>query len=311
MDKHHAQFLLAGFRPNGADADDPAFAAALHLAASHPELAEWLTNQRSFDAACASALSQNQVPDHLREPILALLQSLPHPDHPTTIEPGSPDDAWRLALATIQPPADLRARILRAVETSRVEANMPSSQSGSAVLSRLPRLLRAWGPALATAAAGVACAFWFIPSSVTPRTPATASLPVEQLQDEFIHTIAARQTALTPVQGGHEELIRELKQRNLPCPCCLPPGLRHGTCLGCREIVVRGKRGSLVGLRCSAGNTIHLVAFRREDVSDDLPGRDHPLFSQHGNLATARWRDDAAVFILIGQTQINQLASLF
>ena len=56
---------------------------------------------------------------------------------------------------------------------------------------------------------------------------------------------------------------------------------------------------------------VHLIIFRREDVSCDLPAQDHPSFAQQGNWAAARWEDDRNVFILIGTTDVKKLASLF
>ena len=73
MDKEQARFILRSFRPDGADAGDPDFAEALKLAMENRELGEWLASERAFDAAFASALVTVDLPEHLREDILACL----------------------------------------------------------------------------------------------------------------------------------------------------------------------------------------------------------------------------------------------
>jgi hypothetical protein len=56
---------------------------------------------------------------------------------------------------------------------------------------------------------------------------------------------------------------------------------------------------------------VHLVIFRREDVSGNIPGRKRASFSQDGEWAAAHWSDDKHVFILIGATDIGKLSQLF
>ena len=54
MDKEQAKFILESFRPDGADAHDETFAAALQLAVEDRDLCEWLTHERSTDAKFAA-----------------------------------------------------------------------------------------------------------------------------------------------------------------------------------------------------------------------------------------------------------------
>jgi hypothetical protein len=311
MDKEQAKFILAGFRPDGSDAHDATFATALRMAMEDRELGNWLALERAFDADFSDSLMGIQLPDGLRDQVLDLLHSLPDPDAVAAIIPGSEDHAWSVALAAIQPPLDLRTRILAAAAASSPSGATPVTEQPVAAQlpsrSRFPRLFRVAWPA--AAAAGIALALWFNPTQSEPSS--TASLPVDQLQSGFIQTVASSQIRLEEFPGDHREIISHLKKRNLPCPCCLPPGLRDGQGVGCREIVINGKRGSLVCLRCSNGTMIHLATFRRADVSGDLPCRETPHFSQDGEIATARWTDSSNVFILIGHTRVHSLATLF
>jgi hypothetical protein len=66
-----ARFVLNAYRPNGADAQDPAFRVALEQAARDPELAAWFKEQRSFDSLIADKLAEIQPPANLYSAILA------------------------------------------------------------------------------------------------------------------------------------------------------------------------------------------------------------------------------------------------
>jgi hypothetical protein len=66
-----AKFVLNAYRPNGADAQDPVFRAALEQAARDPELAAWFKEQRSFDTLVTGKLAEFQPPASLYSAILA------------------------------------------------------------------------------------------------------------------------------------------------------------------------------------------------------------------------------------------------
>ncbi|MFA6963087.1 MAG: hypothetical protein WC205_20215 [Opitutaceae bacterium] len=62
MDNNEAKLLLAAYRHNGADANDPDFAAALRQAELDPALARDFADQRAFDARMSQALHDIPVP---------------------------------------------------------------------------------------------------------------------------------------------------------------------------------------------------------------------------------------------------------
>jgi hypothetical protein len=66
-----AKFVLHAYRPNGADARDPIFRAALEQAARDPELGTWLKEQRAFDSLIAGKLAEFQPPATLYSTIMA------------------------------------------------------------------------------------------------------------------------------------------------------------------------------------------------------------------------------------------------
>jgi hypothetical protein len=71
MNNEEAKFILQGYRPNGADAGDATFCAALEQAKNDPALGEWFARQQAFDAAMGAKLGQVTPPAGLRAAILA------------------------------------------------------------------------------------------------------------------------------------------------------------------------------------------------------------------------------------------------
>ncbi len=71
MNNTEAKFILQGYRPNGADAADATFCAAVEQAKADPALGEWFAKQQAFDAAVSAKLNQVMPPADLRAAILA------------------------------------------------------------------------------------------------------------------------------------------------------------------------------------------------------------------------------------------------
>lgn len=296
MDKEQAKFILRSFRPDGADVSDRDFAEALALAMEDRGLGEWLAGERAFDAAFARAFASVEIPETLRHDILGCLAGQ-RGDFPQAED--ELDAAMIGALASIRPPAELRREILTAMERSSSAAFPPKSMWRRFAIPT-------------AAAAGVALAFTLTRNASEPPAGASAGrLPVDVVQAGFIRAYQSPLFSLDETRYDHGELIAHLKSRKLPCPGCLPPGLVGVKSIGCRELVIDGKRGSLVCFDESENGIVHLVIFRREDVAGELPARDHPTFSQQGHWATARWEDERHVFILIGTSDVHRLASLF
>jgi hypothetical protein len=71
MNNVEAKFILQGYRPNGADATDETFVAALEQTKQDPALHEWFAREQAFDAAVSARLGEVPAPAGLREAILA------------------------------------------------------------------------------------------------------------------------------------------------------------------------------------------------------------------------------------------------
>jgi hypothetical protein len=300
MDREQAKFILRSFRPDGADVHGNDFAEALAFAMEDRELGEWLAGERAFDSAFACALAAVAIPESLRRDILDCL-AVQRGDFPAADD--TRDAAMIGALATLQPPDGLREQILTAMERSRVTGTAPR------------RHWRRLAIPLA-AAAGVALAFLFTRKETSPSTQPTLALgapvPVEMVQAGFIRTYQSPLYSFDETREDHQELVRHLRSRKLPCPGSkLPEGITKLKGVGCRELIIDGKRGSVVCFEECGKGVVHLVIFRREDVCGEVPDSQHPTFAQVGNWAAARWGDENRVFILIAATDAAKLATLF
>lgn len=296
MDKEQARFILSSYRPDGADAHDPDFTEALRLAMEDRDLGEWLANERAFDASFSQALHTLPLPDCLRENILAGL-AVERGDFPQAETPE--DAAWIGAMASIQPPAGLRDNILAAME-----------KSAAIHVVRKPF---AWGRLAVpmAAAAGIALAFLFTRPAEKQSIASNQPLPVNVVQAGFISTYQSPTFTFDEKKEDYRQLGSHLRGRKLPCPGQLPPGLRGVKSIGCRELIINGRRGSLVCFDEQERGTVHLVIFFKEDVMDELPGLSGAEFHKNGKWAVARWSDEEKVFVLLGDMEMNNLASLF
>lgn len=302
MDKEQARFILRSFRPDGADAEDPDFAEALKLATENRELGEWLASERAFDASFAEALGAVDLPETLRDDIMACLAA-ERGDFPQAEDAN--DAAWIGALASIQPPAALRDQVLAAMDRT-ISLEVP--------VARKISLFRRAAIPLA-AAAGIALAFLATrPAQSVAQTPALA---IEVVQAGFFRTLESPTFALEEKREDPEALMVYLREKGLPCPDCPPcPGcLPHAFLefegIGCRELVIDGKHGSLLCFKTGKDGIVHLVIFRRDDVSGEFPGKANPHFTQEGRWSSARWEKDGNVYLVIGNCKVGKLESLF
>jgi hypothetical protein len=297
VDREQARFILRSFRAGGADSNDPDFAEALKLANSDLELGQWLATERAFDAAFTAALADVPLPQPLRESILAHL-SIERGDVPQAADAF--DAAMIGALASLQPPPALRVAALTAMERSII------------VGQRRSHWWR-WATLPAAAAAGIALAL--VVASKRPEAEVVVQatpLPVAVVENEFIRAFESPLFSLDEKREDHQVLIRHLKERKLPCPKTLPRGLANVKGVGCRELVIDGKVGSIICFKEQENGEVHLVIFRRQDVCGELPQRGQPELSNHGNWAVARWADDERVFVLLGEgMNVNNLSALF
>lgn len=301
MDKEQARFILRSFRPDGADANDPDFAEALKLAVENRELGEWLAGERAFDAEFAQALASVKLAENLREDILACFAA-ERGDFPQAEDAN--DAAWIGAIATIQPPADLRASILAAMDRTVTSDITPViAHPKISIFRRLAIPL--------AAAAGIAIAF-LVTRPAAPTTVAQDSrVPMNVVLASFAKKFEAPDFSLDKMSPDHSLLVQNLSERGLPYCESLPAGLIEATGLGCRELVIDGKRGSVVCFKTSSGGVVHMIVFRREDVRGDFPEMKSAIAAQTGTWESKSWVQGDKVILLASNTAGLDLSTLF
>lgn len=300
MDKEQARFVLRSFRPDGADAGDADFAEALKLALENRELGEWLAHERAFDASFAQALGSVDLPSHLRDDILACL-AVERGDFPPAED--TEDASWIGALAAIQPPAGLRDELLAA---------MDRTVGQSAPAPRKVSIFRRFAIPLA-AAAGIALAVIVTQQEKRPNQVVAESgrIPLEAVQAGFVRTFESPQFTLQEKNTQQNILVSHLRSEKLPCPGWIPPGLEKVAGLGCRELEIDGKRGSLICFNRGDDGLIHMLIFLSKDLEGDFPDAAHPEFARNGDWSSACWQRDGKVYMLMGQTPEKEISALF
>jgi hypothetical protein len=294
MDKEQARYILQSFRPDGADADDRDFAEALAIAIQDRELCEWLANERAFDATFSNALMSVKLPESLRHDILGCLAA-----ERGGIPPAGDamDHAMIGAISSLQVPVALRQRVITSV-----------NQMTQTTAPKRPLWYRLGLPL--AAAAGVALAFVLTQPGMTARLTGNHKVPVDIVQANFIRAYEAPGFSLDLKREDHRQLFASLKERKLPCPCGLPNGLTKVKGIGCRELIINGKRGSIICFDERTNGVVHLVVFQRSDIEGDIP-TDKPQLHQNGRWATARWQHNDKVMFLIAATDVKKLSTLF
>ncbi len=297
MDKEQARFILRSFRPDGADAGDRDFEDALKMAMENRELGEWLAHERAFDAAFANALGSVDLPENLREEILICL-AVERGDFPQAED--SNDAAWIGAMASIQAPAGLRDGVLAAMDRTLVQESEVKAKVS---------MFRRFAIPLA-AAAGIAMAFL-----LTHKEPTSIAkvdtIPIDAVQAGFLQTYESPGFSLETKNPEHVVLLQHLKDEGLPCPTEMPRGLININGLGCRELMIDGKRGSLICFNRGKDGLVHMVIFRREDLEGNFPDMATPQIAQRGDWSSARWQNGKNVYLLMAKTEPANLAALF
>ena len=300
MDKKRAQFILQSFRPDGADAKDPDFAEALSLATEDRELGEWLARERAQDAAFAAALSDLEIPEDLRDAVLAMFEG-------DEAELTEFDSGFIGALASVRAPEGLRDQILDAME---VEQKVVP-------IRRFPRLLKWASSAVAVLAVMVVVAIFFGASGGR----ALAGTSPDEVKNSAIEMLESPFFSLDLTNDRQTKLYDWLQGEDLPSPAeeDLPKGLKGVKGVGCKylEVGESKHKASLVCYRKANDTIVHLVmleksALKCEGVCE-LPSamefcRDCDINS---GWAVTEWADAEHVFLLFSKMGSDEMTTLF
>ncbi len=307
MDHAQAKLILASFRPNGSDLNDPAFAEALALAGEDKALGLWLANERAKDLAFAESLSEFPIPENLREDLFEVLANAQ--DAPGYSEF---DHEFAGALADIQPPNNLRNDILAAMEIEQKVTTLPTAQKS-------PKNKRNWFsmPAIGVAAAAgiVAAVLWT--SFLQPSNPhrQVASLTPAAIQSEAVDFLSGN-ISLDRKNPKQEALYQFLASNELPSPHILPAGLQNAAGIGCKRLDFNDKPASLICYQSTPGDSVvHLIVFQRDAIEGDLPqlakAKDNCTHCSRDGWSVASWRDEDKAFFMLGKMEPEQLAAIF
>jgi len=298
MDKQRAQFILQSFRPDGADAQDPDFAEALALATEDRELGEWLAHERAQDAAFAHALADLEIPEDLRDAVLAMFGN----------EEGELtefDSGFIGALASVRAPEGLRDQILDAME---VEQKVVP-------IRRSPRIFK-WASSAVAVLAVMAVVFVFFGSSggraLAGSTPGEVEYSaIEMLESPFF--------SLDLTNDRQAVLYEWLQDKDLPAPEVLPEGLRGLKGVGCKllEIGEDKHQASLVCYRQENDTIVHLVMMEKKALkTGDMPEIKAAVgecrdCDKNDEWAVTQWADAEHVFLLLSKMNSSEMKSLF
>jgi hypothetical protein len=302
MDKERAKFILGSFRPDGDDADEPAFAEALGLAARDRELGEWLADERSQDAAFAAMLTAIEIPEDLREAIFEVLEGAQD-------RPAEFDAVFVSALASLKPPEGLQDEILAAMEIEDSRLKTPERSRGLFLRVAL------WMTSVAAVIALIIGVGVFFAGA---GGKALAGKTPGELQESAISLLEDPLLSLDMQNDRQAFLNQWLADRDLPIPGQLPRGLEGVRGIGCMRLEIGEEkwRGSLISY-LKDGRRVHLVVVEREALKGSaMSGLESAVVRcfncpKNPGWAMTRWADDAHAYFLLSKMEAGQLAGLF
>jgi hypothetical protein len=161
------------------------------------------------------------------------------------------------------------------------------------------------------AAAGIAIAFLATRPTTRTTVAQDSRVPMDVVLASFAKKYEAPDFSLDKMNSDRTLLVKHLNERGLPYCDSPPPGLLEATGLGCRELVIDGKRGSVVCFKTTSGGVVHMIVFRREDVSGDFPEMKSAIAARTGTWESKSWTQGDKVILLASNTEGLDLSTLF
>ncbi|HEY8966979.1 MAG TPA: hypothetical protein VIM58_11070 [Candidatus Methylacidiphilales bacterium] len=217
------------------------------------------------------------------------------------------------ALASVEPPADLKAAILaRGAEAFR------ENRERAAVRRRLKAALFAFAAAFAVAA--------FValrpgPNSNPAAAPVADAAPAAPVPVSYVHyedslaeQIACGEVTQLEAENPSPDVLRQwLAAHHAPSAIAIPRGLRPRPSLGCRTFDWEGRRVGQVCFVIAGGKIVHLFVVEKAGwMPDTAPpqGKDAPQFNRHGGWTLASWREGTTTYVLAGEGDPEALRKL-
>ena len=324
MDREQAKFILQSFRPDGADASDADFAEALQLAAGDRELGEWLADERATDAAFAIALCEVEIPEHLRQHILAVMRG-ENPEDPL-LDHGM-DTALFEAMDDLQPPEGLRDQILAAMNLQQAQQKPQGQQARKEELpgNVITAWFGSWSKVAAIAAALVLGAF--VAVQVTTKVSSSDGLFESYEVQRYAGGLIDASLSMDIDVADSAQLHDWMVSKNIPTPSTIPVSLLATDTIGCKEISLpvdkdnpEEKKAWIFSFDQQGGEDLYLVIVKNIYVRD----RNLPVMSEVTTKDcyhcpktlwnVARWQDARNTYMLLAKKEAarkDELLSYF
>ncbi|MDX2226994.1 MAG: hypothetical protein SFY92_07900 [Verrucomicrobiae bacterium] len=207
------------------------------------------------------------------------------------------DAALRVRLRAVPVPADLRQKILAAVQKQSATPGIIPFYRHPVVLSMAACLMVALGLAL------------YYKSHVRPAVDqAVARLRF----NDFTHDAFAFVQSDWSLQyeGGDQEKVREwLRAHHAPADYIKPGGLEKLQGLGCRTLDWKGQKVSVICFLVSPGKEVHLLVINR-DVFGDSPPAGRTFFASAGKWSRVAWTDENKAYLMAGDVPLEEIKKL-
>ena len=153
-----------------------------------------------------------------------------------------------------------------------------------------------WARRIGLAAAALVVLVAFFSSWQGPLQP-TASLA--DFRGEMVSFIKLP-PPLELETSSSERIQNWLSHNQAPADVPIPPGLSALEPVGCRVLLFRGEKVTLICFRRSGKRLAHLLVMDRKALSKLRPNG-APIFSQEGEWATAAWAKGDRIYLLAAQ----------
>lgn len=313
MDRDKAKFILQSYRPDGADASNPDFREALHLAAEDRGLSLWLAEERAHDAMFAEALMSVHIPEGLRDEIMSVMDD----DGAGKDLRSEMDAVFVGAMAYVLPPVGLRDQIISAMEVEQESRALATHCSETEKIVKFP--LR-WFNLAAVAAVLVLGVLFILPGfsekGSDERGPQKLNLAQVQMSSgKFLNASHEVDISNDSMEGVKSWLAGE----GMPVPNTVPQGLVSCDVKGgCKLTLDNGVQASMIHFEKKDSGKFYLMILDISSVedADKLLTLSQVKLQEcyncpftHFNLRS--WRDEDKAYLLLTKSSRKELAELF
>lgn len=297
MDREEAKFILASFRPGGQDTNEEMFRDALALTIEDQELGQWFVRERAFDSEMSDSLCGFEVPKDLKDKVCELMNA--------HLDSHSSDELLMIgALATIQPPANLKQDILHAMN-----ASVSVSDASEEVKSTVPKknnIIKMFFPVAIAAAVAIAAFLGGI--VIGPGTSDVEQVAMSEFASKLNSMLVNGEFTLDHEESNYLKTVSWVEDSEMPYPTSLPVGLEGVPTMGCKKLNVDGVPAVIICFDMEGLGPLHLISI--DDSEGKVKRRDNlPTLSEAdkrcyncplmGGASKVDWQEGDKVFMLI------------